>query len=171
MRFRSAPYSPLTCLRCGRRGHEVWECFASAPARPIASGRALTPSGVYVLRDGDGRMYVGKSGNIPRRIEQHLGGEGTQFLGAEIKRVTPYTTGPSSDLESWERNETLARMRKHGIAKVRGWMFTSITLTKEQAEDAFRQICEKYDLCRRCGRSGHFATQCPFNDKAPWARG
>jgi len=177
MKARMNPYAKVCCQRCGRHGHEVWECYAATHA----DGRALSGwdkptkrqtyvgnSGVYVLRDEAGRMYVGKSGNIQQRIQQHLAGEGTRFLTGNIKRLPPYQKGDAGDMESWERNETLARMYRHGIDKVRGWMFTGTLLTKTEEEDAFKQICEKFDLCRRCGRNTHFAEKCFATTRADW---
>ena len=175
-------YSSDACSRCGRLGHEFWECFA----RTRVDGRGLkgpgvarganapkgtdSKSGVYALRDAAGNMYVGKSGDVQRRVAQHLEGEGTQFLTGRVQRLALYQSGSMEDLESWERNETLARMYRHGISKVRGWMFTSNVLSKGQEEEAFRQICEKYDLCRKCGRKSHFADQCSAKDRSPWAK-
>ncbi len=70
------------------------------------------------------------------------------------------------DLESWERNETLFRMKIHGVDNVRGWMFTSSVLSDDDKDSAFRQICEKFDLCRKCGREGHFADSCYATTRA-----
>ena len=116
-------------------------------------------------------MYVGKSQDVERRIEQHMSGEGTQCLSGRVRRLEVGEAGTERDLESWERNETLARMYKHGVDKVRGWMFTSARLSAEQEEQAFGQICEKYDLCRQCGRNTHFADKCFARSRAFWAGG
>ena len=172
----------VRCHRCGRQGHMIHECYAKTHVdgqilkqnearcnkrhKPMSSAKA----GVYVLGDEKGRMYVGKSQDVDRRVEQHLAGEGTQFLtGNDVRRLKVGETGSEVDLESWERNETLARMYKHGVANVRGWMFTSIRLSAEQEEQAFGQICEKYDLCRQCGRDTHFADKCFARSRAFWA--
>jgi hypothetical protein len=77
-----------------------------------------------------------------------------------FSHVNTLTTGSTSDLESWERNETLQLMRVHGIHRVCGWMFTSIHLSKEQKQQAFGQSCEKFDLCWSCGRTLHTAKDC-----------
>ncbi len=44
----------------------------------------------------------------------------------------------------------LQRRKKQGISNVRGWMFTSVNPSDDEYHDAdaFRQICEKVDLCR-----------------------
>jgi hypothetical protein len=71
-------------------------------------------------------------------------------------------------MESWERAETLTRMFKHGIRRVRGWLYTTRFLSQSQVESAYQQICEKFDLCRKCGRNDHFIHQCKADCRAPW---
>jgi predicted GIY-YIG superfamily endonuclease len=129
--------------------------------------------GVYVLQASNGLQYVGKSNDIDSRICDHKQGDGAACLSGygSLKEVSLMTTGSIHDLESWERSETLHRMKKYGISNVRGWMFTSSKLSKEETVDAFRQICEKFDLCRRCGRDTHFADSCFAVNVAVWAGG
>ena len=128
-------------------------------------------AGIYVLKTPGGLYYVGKSNNIDARIQEHRSGGGAHCLnGASFQEVTPLvTSGSASDLESWERNETLQRMKMHGIENVRGWMFTETTLSVERYQSAFHQICEKFDLCRRCGRASHFAQRCFATSVDAWA--
>jgi predicted GIY-YIG superfamily endonuclease len=130
---------------------------------PAAATKALkgarSEAGVYALELAGGKYYVGKSGNVLERIEQHRAGAGASCAEGFRRRV-PTLTPPDDDAEAWERAETLARMRRHGISRVRGWMFTAPELTEAQREAAFAQVCERFDLCRRCGRAGHFAAAC-----------
>ena len=51
---------------------------------------------------------------------------------------------------------------------VRGWIFTGATLTPPERASAVAQMCERFDLCRRCGRGGHFATACYARSPAVW---
>jgi hypothetical protein len=137
--------------------------------RPPAKSAEALEGGVYVLQRPDGGFYVGKSCNIKERMRQHAEGTGATCAKGSCRRVQPLTPC-CEDLEAWERAEVLARMRKHGIRKVRGWMYTTAELTDAQVEHAFSQICEKYDLCRRCGRKGHFVARCAGHDGRPdWA--
>jgi hypothetical protein len=155
------------CPRCGAE-HFILDCLGEAPGRVARRGRPhRTPareSGVYALADGSGRVYVGKSWDIPRRVEEHR--RENLFLDrATIRRIPTLTGGPRGDLELWERNETLAQMRRRGLGKVRGWRFTG----EGGHWDAFREVCERFDLCRRCGRAGHFVSACPGRERAKWA--
>ena len=133
----------------------------------------LRRKGVYVLKEiPSGIFYVGKSSNIDRRIVDHKSGDGARCISSgSIREIPPITGGSIYDMESWERNETLELMKKHGITKIRGWMFTSTILCDQDIETAFRQICEKFDLCRRCGHESHFAEDCHSTCKAEWAGG
>lgn len=114
----------------------------------------LLNQGVYVLQLTNGTYYIGKSNNITQRLEQHHKGE-----KKIAKRLTPFTEY-MSDFESWERAETLHWMYTKGIKKVRGWMYVQAKLDKVTRKHAYQQICEKYDLCRKCGRKGHFIEEC-----------
>ena len=134
--------------------------------------RKLEPSavGVYALVASNGLEYVGKSDDVNARIDVHRQGNGARCLdGASVTKVPLLTQGCAQDLESWERNETLTRMYRRGINSVRGWMFVSKTLSEEQTESAFNQVCERFDLCRKCGRNSHFASACFAKSKAQWA--
>lgn len=187
------------CFRCGRASHYADSCFAKTSVngkrladsedsdesssgdsvderetyrRQIKRPRITTRrAGIYVLRTTAGMYYVGKSTDISARIQDHRSGAGAICLnGSSFQEVTNLlTSGSPNDLESWERNETLQRMRTHGIQNVRGWMFTTTELSVENYQDAFRQICEKFDLCRRCGRSSHFAERCFARSVDTWA--
>lgn len=128
--------------------------------------------GVYVLQLQKDYFYVGKSFNIEERIKQHMQHDMFEgdYKGAYcarniIRRVNPLTVSIPNDLEAWERAETLERMYEHGIHKVRGWMFTLPVLTRDMWDSAFRQICERFDLCRKCGAKGHFIQSCAAKDR------
>ena len=134
----------------------------------------FTLSGIYVLENLSGKtpkFYVGKSNNITHRIHAHKtvqGGVG-YLTNCNLRQVPLISHGSLDDLESWERNETIERMYRYGIDNVRGWMFTSLSLSEEQYQAAFNQICEKFDLCRRCGHNSHFKQKCFARTTAAWS--
>jgi putative endonuclease len=120
----------------------------------------MARAGVYVLRLRGGRYYVGSSADIDARVAAHRAGRGAAFTKAY---PVEEEMGPATfiaDTESWERAETLYRMRAHGIGAVRGWMWTTVRLSPAQRRAARDQIRERYAACRRCGRAGHFVAEC-----------
>ena len=140
--------------------------------RPRVS-EATTNSGVYVLEASNGTFYVGSSHNITKRIEQHKAGFGskcTRMRGLTYKSVLPLTRGSTAEMLDWERKETLERMYKHGINKVRGWIFAKspAKLSPEDTRTAWREICSGKDLCYKCGSKGHFSTECRSDSKPSW---
>lgn len=137
----------------------------SGPSRKKQRDSGIT--GIYVLRNPrTGSCYVGKSNNVQNRLLQHQ--DATQ---ERLVQERPLTTGSTGDLESWERNEVLTRMYRHGLDSVRGWRYTHRgSLTPEERLSARNDIMEKFDLCRRCGRNSHFADSCFARTPAEWCK-
>ena len=117
---------------------------------------------VYVLELEDGRVYVGSSKDIPRRISQHNAGYGSAYT--KIYRPTgvqlPRLGNIEGDGDAAERDETLRYMMIRGIPYVRGWKFARVDMPPEEFDEAEANIRELFDLCRRCGYKGHFCTHC-----------
>jgi predicted GIY-YIG superfamily endonuclease len=117
---------------------------------------------VYVLELEDGRVYVGSSKDIPRRISQHASGAGSAYTriykptGVQLPRLGNI----EGDGDAAERDETLRYMMLRGIPYVRGWKFSRVDMPPEEFEEAESNIRELFDLCRRCGYKGHFCTHC-----------
>lgn len=128
--------------------------------------KAKPRTGVYVLQLQDGFVYVGKSSNIAERVKKHVEGGAASFTrehkpsGKFLKRLGNL----SGSGDGPERDETLRWMHKLGPEKVRGWKYVRKgPLLKCELKDIESNIRELFDLCRTCGKNGHFATQCPSN--------
>ena len=169
--------SAFTVGRIGPRGgaHIVGKRRAGAASAGFLLGARAAEladeDGVYVLELDDGRYYVGKSHCVAGRLRQHAEGAGAACAKGYRRRVPPLTPR-ADDFEAWERAETLARMRRHGVGRVRGWMYTAPEMSEAQRDHAYQQVCERFDLCRRCGREGHFAADCgagPGQQRPGWA--
>ena len=123
---------------------------------------------VYILELEEGRVYVGSSKDIPRRLAQHRGGYGSAYT--KVYKPTgvllPRLGNIEGDGDAAERDETLRYMMLRGVAFVRGWKFARVDMPLEEYEEAESNIRELFDLCRRCGHKGHFCTHC----KAPFDR-
>ena len=117
---------------------------------------------IYILELSQGRIYVGQSSDIRRRIQQHMAGQGSAFTTAfpPTGVVLPRLGCVSGSPEAAERDETLRYMFLRGIQAVRGWKYVRMQMSAEEERDAESNIRELFDLCRRCGHPGHFIGQC-----------
>lgn len=78
--------------------------------------------GVYVLELTGEKYYVGMSGNLEQRMNEHWSGEGAIWTKKHppVRVVTTYNVQDYSELESIEKRETIDRMEQYGVGKVRG---------------------------------------------------
>jgi predicted GIY-YIG superfamily endonuclease len=135
-----------------------------APAKAEAADASTSlPTSVYILELEGGRVYVGSSTNVQRRIAQHNAGTGSAFTRAYKPTGTllPRLGNIQGSGDAAERDETLRYMFLRGIPQVRGWKFSQVIMTFKEFEEAESNIRELFNLCRRCGRTGHFITRCP----------
>lgn len=154
-------------ISLAKRGVNPTVAVRETPAKRQAVGKGFQyfdedEDDVYVLELQKGRVYVGKSGNVTRRLEQHKSGSGSAFTkefaptGVVLPRLG-HVTGAG---DAAERDETLRYMFLRGIQNVRGWKYTRVKMDAEEANDAEFNIRELFNLCRRCGHPGHFIGQC-----------
>ena len=117
---------------------------------------------IYILELIGGRVYVGRTSCLDRRVSQHLAGRGSGFTQAfpPTGVLLPRLGRVSGCAEAAERDETLRYMYLRGITMVRGWKYTRVEMGTEEEQDAEANIRELFDLCRRCGLPGHFVGQC-----------
>lgn len=92
----------------------------------------ITKNYIYVLHLIEDRYYVGRTGNILRRIEEHftLGGSiyTKQFKPIKVIEVTEELTPED------ERIKTIEIMEKYGWEKVRGACWCSLKIKKPNFE-------------------------------------
>ena len=142
------------CFRCGRQGHWAEECYAGTHI----NGLPLLKSspGVYALLYANGNVYVGKAKvDVTQRVLQHRqrstnAPKCTVGWGTVVQELPLLTTGDVNDLESWERAETLARMKVMSVDRVRGWRYVASILPPDLIADANAQLRERFDACRSC---------------------
>lgn len=133
--------------------------------RPRQCKRQQQQDQVYILELLHGRVYVGRTSNLRRRLDEHAAGRGSAFTrlfpptGVRLPRLGRV----SGSGEAAERDETLRYMFLRGLPLVRGWKYTRPDLTQDEQDDAESNIRELFDLCRRCGHPGHFVGQCKNN--------
>ena len=117
---------------------------------------------MYVLRCIGDRYYVGKSTEhgVQKRITAHW--ERT----AKCAWTSRYPVVEEIYLKhGWspfaEDALTLEYMRKYGIDKVRGGTYANVVLSNLQLKQIEMATRGALDLCLRCGKGGHFISECP----------
>lgn len=117
---------------------------------------------VYILQLAKGKIYVGKSTDKERRIQQHLENQGAGWTKTykPTGKTLPRLGNVRGGGDAAERDETLRYMYKFGIDNVRGWKYVQVNMSPKDRLEAEGQIRELFDLCRRCGERGHFMGDC-----------
>ena len=93
------------------------------------TGSNLKKHNVYVLKLEDGKRYVGRTGNLPKRMNQHFNGNGAEYT-KKYKPIQIIHTNECNSLESSKAAERILykRMRDcHGKDNVRGAGHTKST--------------------------------------------
>ena len=125
--------------------------FYTVPGTPMSTT-------IYVLRLEGGRFYVGKSNDVINRYQQHLNGSGSAWTKKYPPVSLEKTILNASPFE--EDKITKEYMSKYGIDKVRGGSYVEVELTEFQIEALKMEFWGAKDLCKTCGRAGHFAKDC-----------
>jgi hypothetical protein len=172
---------PVACKQAVRRRSTVVRTTASIG--PGNHARPGTFSKVYVLQLRGGCVYVGKtSRSLQMRLGEHMqkrpssssshgagGGirnysvRGCSFakLHPPTGKFLPRLGNLEGEGDGPERDETLRQMFKRGTSRVRGWKYVRPgPLTMDEIKDVECNIRELFDLCRRCGKKGHFTARC-----------
>lgn len=103
----------------------------------------ITKYYIYVLQLVDDRYYIGRTGNILRRIEEHFTGVGSiytmKYKPIKVIEVTEELSKQD------ERNKTLEVMSKYGWKKVRGACWCSLEINKPKEKyNVYNNKC--YDI-------------------------
>ena len=164
-RFRPFPFAACPDRRHGWRFNLTNSDVRSfrTPPPTAANSPSRTPE-IYVLELAGGKVYVGKSTDVGKRFLEHASGHGASFTRAypptgnflpRLSRVPSIDGGDAA-----ERDEMLRWASLRGIHATRGWRYTSVTLSADEARDIEMSIREMEGRCRRCGRMGHFRSSC-----------
>lgn len=129
-----------------------------------------------ILCEGD-NYYVGTTTDLVKRVEEHISGTGSSFtqthkpvaLLLNFRKVSQDTAGLEEDLE------VKKLMKQHGVDKVRGGTYSTLTLTTEVKEHLNRELnhaashsiaggpVDRKDSklnCTRCHRNTHKIEDC-----------
>jgi predicted GIY-YIG superfamily endonuclease len=113
---------------------------------------------LYVLKLEKGKWYVGKTSDVMKRYQQHVGGKGSAWTS----KYPPVSLVESKPVVSFhdENNVTKDYMKKYGIEHVRGGSYTQINLDDSVISVLNKEFLGNSDKCFKCGLSGHFAKNC-----------
>jgi len=117
---------------------------------------------IYVLKCKMGKYYIGRTSNLERRFEQHYLRDG--FGSAWTKKYNVVKVLEIIKGEKFDEDKTVKKyMANYGIENVRGGSYSRIELKKEEIDLIEKEIKNAYDLCLKCGKSGHFVKNCDEN--------
>jgi predicted GIY-YIG superfamily endonuclease len=126
------------------------------------------PAWLYILKLQDNKYYVGTTHrNQPNlRLKEHQAGDGSAWtrkyspVGGfhELIKLSDSWTKTRVLLE--ETNKVRELMAIHGIANVRGGSLCQVELSEQSVQELQREMRHANDQCQRCGRKGHFISDC-----------
>ena len=90
---------------------------------------------VYILELAQGKVYVGKSTDVARRVGQHTSGCGAAWTKAYPPTgvLLPRLGNVRGSGDAAERDETLRYMFLRGITNVRGWRYVAVNMSQASA--------------------------------------
>lgn len=120
------------------------------------------PFNLYVLKLTKDKYYIGTTNKeITVRFLQHEQGNGTKWtqLYKPISIIETLKTSNKFDEDKW----TKMYMNKYGIDNVRGGSYCQINLEDYQIKALKLELKTANNLCFKCGKIGHYASQCINN--------
>lgn len=120
---------------------------------------------VYVLKLENGKYYIGKTNDLPRRLNEHISGNGSAWTAKHKYICVEDVIKSTSQFD--EDNYVKEYMMKYGIDNVRGGAYSNITLDDEQKILLIREFRGILNLCLQCGDPNHFVQNCPLMKVSP----
>ena len=120
---------------------------------------------IYILKCEQNRYYIGKTErSLDSRIKEHFLNNGSEWTRM-YKPIKLIKTIPNADAFD-EDKYTKIYMKQYGINNVRGGTYTQINLPEYSKRALEKELCSASNLCFRCNRTGHFASECYASKRA-----
>ena len=120
-----------------------------------------TPVWIYVLACAHGKYYVGRT-TTKDRIQMHFDGNGSAWT----KMYKPYKKLLVVRGDKFDEDKYVFKyMHTYGIQNVRGGCFSQVVLPDDKIKFIETVLTGVDDRCFKCGESGHFANECPVNER------
>lgn len=114
---------------------------------------------VYILELEGGRFYVGITGDIMKRIGEHMRSRGAEWTKrypfVRLHHAETFANKTKEQMEEIEDNFTLVVMAKRGIANTRGGKWINIRLLSTEIAEIMQKIKPLPNVCIGCGRPEH----------------
>ena len=116
---------------------------------------------IYVLKLEEGFWYIGRTGNVERRLQQHKSGNASAWTRLHKPLRLEVVM---EDMDMFDEDKyTKLYMAKYGIDKVRGGSYVTAVLNKHQIFLLQREIWGAQDVCFVCG-GAHFVRYCKIRE-------
>lgn len=115
---------------------------------------------VYVLELENNKIYVGKSNNPDKRINEHFQGSNCIWTSKYKPIKTKYVIKNCDEYD--EDKWTKKMMLEYGIENVRGGSYSQTYLPEYQIKSLEKEFKTLNDKCYNCGEFGHFISDCNF---------
>ena len=118
---------------------------------------------IYVLECSDGKYYVGRTGNLGKRLKLHSNGRGSFWTRKyHMKKVVEVI----KNADKFDEDKyVLKYMDKYGVENVRGGSYSQMILNNDLQKCIQRHFITANNLCYICGGKGHLIRECPDNPK------
>jgi len=114
---------------------------------------------VYVLKLVGGNYYIGRTRNdVGARFIAHLSGKGSEWTKRFKPVGMPFVNFDAPPFE--ETRLTLEYMNKYGRDKVRGSIYSQISLDIDAMSQLDNEWMNEFDICYKCGKTGHISSKC-----------